>query len=118
MPIPSELREQLPARMSALNLSGSDLCKLAGLSNSQLSDFLRGKKDLSIKDVNLVHNVLLDLENIADACRPLPIDFRNTKAVRDSMQRIENGEIRIERSDACRARKILSALRREELCAV
>jgi len=92
MSIPQELRETLPGRIAAINVSLTNLSELLEISLPKLSNFLAGRRELPIGDITLVRNLMSDLERLATICSPIPIDFGSTVAIRNLLARIEAGD--------------------------
>jgi predicted transcriptional regulator len=80
---PPELRESLPSRMAALKISQMDLCRLVEWSQAQMSGFLAGKRNgIRIDKLNRLHILVSELEQLATQFAPVPVDFRDTAAIR------------------------------------
>lgn len=91
MPIPSEIRENLPKRLAALNLSISDLADFSGISRPVISSFLSGAKNISFADSQQLERVTQELERVQAMAGPIPINFRDKKGVRALIQQIAEG---------------------------
>lgn len=100
MPIPSEIMEELPAKLTALGLSSADLCKLIEWSAPQLSNFLAGRRlGMGIEEMNRVYSVVLELERLSEMVKPIPIDFRRTDSVRALLSEFRAGHLSYYTSD-------------------
>src|ERR1700723_1406461 len=99
MPIPSEIREALPRKMAALNLSAIDLCRLAGWSHPQLSGFLSGSRSgMGVETMNKLSTLVVDLEQLS-ALVGAPIDFGATDKVSELLEKMKS-KARIKKNES------------------
>jgi hypothetical protein len=70
-----------------LPVSHPVVCALAGINLNKLGNFIAGTKDLDTATVLRVHEILKQLEYVKVLMSPIPVDFRDVRALRDLLER-------------------------------
>jgi hypothetical protein len=75
--------------MSRLSgISQPTLCALTGTNLNRLGQFLSGARDLDNETVLKIYNTLATLERLQSLMEPVPVDFRNVRAIKEILERI------------------------------
>jgi len=86
---PAKWASIIDQRMSLLpGVSQPVVCALTGTNLNRLGQFLSGAKDLDNETVLTIYNTLVRLERIQQLMEPVPVDFRNVRAIKDLLERI------------------------------
>ena len=76
-------------RMSRLaGISQPTVCALTGTNLNRLGQFLSGARDLDNETVLKIYNTLVTLERLQSLMEPVPVDFRNVRAIKELLERI------------------------------
>lgn len=77
------VESRIEGRLRDLRTTVSFLCALDGrISNTRLNQALRNHRPLDPKDGNRLNALTLRLVELADAMRPIPVDFGNPEEIR------------------------------------
>jgi hypothetical protein len=86
---PAKWASIIGQRMALLSgVSQPTICSLTGVNLNRLGQFLTGAKDLDNETVLKIYNTLLQLERIQHLMEPVPVDFRNIRAIKELLERI------------------------------
>jgi transcriptional regulator with XRE-family HTH domain len=95
MPTPAEIRTTLKSRIARINVSLSDLSRIAGMTLPTLSNFIAGRFEPPLQTLQRLHKTVNGLERLARVCSPVPVDFRNAPLVQDLISRLNSGVLEI-----------------------
>ena len=87
---PNEIRADLPGRMAVLEISASDLARLADWPVSSLANFLAGRRTPPVDELQRLHHLVTDLEQLCSIIAA-PIKFSNVVAVRGLLSELSKG---------------------------
>jgi hypothetical protein len=97
VPTPTEIRVALPAKITALKISATDLSKLTGWNRAQISGFLDGSRQgMGIDAMNEFYQTVVSLERLAAMVAPLPINFSDAEMVNCVLTKIAAGDAHLE----------------------
>ena len=94
-----EIRQFLPHRIDALGIPTSALAAISGMPQPELSGFFLGSRRPNINKLQRVVKCLEHLENLIDRCRPLPLDFRQSAAIKALLSKMSEGDLTIQIQD-------------------
>ena len=86
----------LENKIRELKIPATSVAKLAGVTNSQLSDWLRGARPCPGDKFLRIREVLLDVESIIERCRPLVLDLRNPVLLGQWIELWRNDSLKIQ----------------------
>jgi len=69
------------------------LCELAGVSDSNVSRWLRCMKSLNNESYKALDETLTDVAALIALVKPIPLDLRNTFVVRELLSKMRRGEL-------------------------
>jgi DNA-binding transcriptional regulator YdaS (Cro superfamily) len=82
-------------RLVAVGAPSMLLAQLCGISPSHLSNWFRDKVQIGRLDVLRIEEKTKELEELVRICSPLPLDFRQTAAIRDALDFLRDGDMQI-----------------------
>lgn len=80
-------------KMAALGISQQQLSFYTGIHTNKLSPLLSGQRDLDAASLEKINDALANLERLAEAALPWPIDFRRVVEVKRLMEQLKYGEL-------------------------
>jgi gamma-glutamyl phosphate reductase len=80
-------------RMHILGLSRANLAALSGLRENQISPMLLGRIHLDNQSFSLMYDTLRNLEELADAVKPLMLNWNDTKLVKVMLRQLADGSL-------------------------
>ncbi len=83
----------LPPRITALGISVNLFGRYVGLSSSEISQMLSGKKRISGPRVVGFKQMADDLELVARAFSPAPVNFSNVLIIKTLAEELKNGNL-------------------------
>jgi hypothetical protein len=81
------------------NMTADFLANLAGIPGTRLSLAFRGVRELDNDQIVHLSNTLQQLEDLAAALAPIPVAFKNPRAIREVLEQRKNGNLIIEIKD-------------------
>ena len=87
-------RNQLADRMAGLRISQATIAAITGLPQNKLCAFFSGVKALENQDMTKIYDLLVACEKIAALVAPVPVDWRETLALKTSFEAFKHGELR------------------------
>jgi hypothetical protein len=87
-------RDQLTNRMTSLRISQATVAAITGLPQNKLCAFFSGSRGLENQDLTKIYDLLVSCETIAALVAPVPVDWRETIALKASFEAFKNGELR------------------------
>jgi hypothetical protein len=93
MPTPADVRESLPARITALGISRADFCRIVGWSGTKLSRFLSGDDGMGFPEITGIHLAVDELQRISDLLKPVRINFSDAQSVNALLNLYRRGEL-------------------------
>jgi len=79
--------------MFECDITLTQLCELAGISDGNVSRWLRCTKSLSNDSYRAIDETLNDVAALIALVKPLPLDLRNTFVVRELISKMNRGEL-------------------------
>lgn len=76
------------SRMTALGVSNQVICALVDVGVNRLGQFLSGAKDLDNHIVLRIYAVIQQLEQVQEILSPVPVDWKNVRAVKEVLERV------------------------------
>ena len=80
-------------RMFETDLTLTQLCELAGVSDGNVSRWLRCTKSLSDESYKSLDETLTDVAALIELVKPVPLDRRNTYVIRELISKMHRGEL-------------------------
>jgi hypothetical protein len=105
-----EIRQFLPSRIDALGIPTSALAAISGMPQPELSGFFLGSRRPNINKLQRVVKCLEHLESLIERCRPLPLDFRQSAAIKALLAKMSEGDLTIQIQDRARSLSMPSAV--------
>lgn len=103
-------------KLSARNIPADLISKLSGVSSGHLSKWLNDRVRLDNPTSQRVYDEVLKLERLIQLVEPLPVDFRESALIKEVLDMLDGGDLKIvfERNDFARCRTILLAIIQSE----
>jgi hypothetical protein len=83
----------LPPRLATLNVSSNLFGKYANVPSGEMSNLLSGKKRVSNTRAEAFYELVADLEKVAAAFSPVPVDFTKVDRVRQIIRDLKDGSL-------------------------
>jgi transcriptional regulator with XRE-family HTH domain len=99
LPIPSEIRATLKQRLAETNVTLADLSRVCGLSVPTISNFIAGRFQPGLQELQQMHQTLSRMERLAAACHPVRVDFSDAQLVSTLLSKLDEGRLWITVSD-------------------
>jgi hypothetical protein len=93
MPAKYDLVNVLPPRLNALGISTNLFGRYVGLPSSSITQMLAGKKRISNVRNTEFSGLIRDLERVANAFAPAPVDFKEIERVRQIIKDLKDGSL-------------------------
>jgi hypothetical protein len=90
-----EIIRNIPLRLANLGATGATLSALAGVSAGVLSRLLSGQQQPTDWQVRVLDDAVTRLESLQRVTIPLPLDYSQTAALKDCLQKLEDNCLQI-----------------------
>ena len=105
-------QDSIKRRMFECDITLTQLCELAGVSDGNVSRWLRCTKTLSNESYKALDDTLSNVAALIELVKPVPLDLRNTYVIRELISKMHRGELNY----LTRAKELASDPRCEEAC--
>jgi hypothetical protein len=75
------------------NMTADFLASLSGVPGTRLSQAFRGVRELDNDQIVHLSSTLKELEDLTVALAPIPIAFKNPRAIREVLEQRKSGEL-------------------------
>jgi len=86
-------QDSVKRRMFECDITLTQLCELASVSDGNVSRWLRCTKSLSNESYKAIDDTLNHVAALIELVKPLPLDLRNTFVVRELISKMRRGEL-------------------------
>jgi transcriptional regulator with XRE-family HTH domain len=86
-------QDSIKIRMFECDITLTQLCELAGVSDGTVSRWLRCTKSLSNESYKAIDETLTDVAALIELVKPVPLDRRNTYVIRELISKMHRGEL-------------------------
>jgi hypothetical protein len=85
----------IPQKLSMYGIPQTAFGALCGLSSGLISAYMNGSKPVPGDRIVTMNDVMGDLEKLIQLSQPLPLDYSNVETLRQCLDRLKDGRLRI-----------------------